>query len=91
MTTFIIGRDQNELRQRALGIQKVLPRLNTLDADGILVRMRESAFVGTPEEVAGQIREYARLGVELFMLQHFLIDDSDALELLAQEVMPAIA
>jgi alkanesulfonate monooxygenase SsuD/methylene tetrahydromethanopterin reductase-like flavin-dependent oxidoreductase (luciferase family) len=91
MTTFIIGRDLDDLRERALGMQKILPRLNGLDADGVLSRMRESAFVGTPEEVAGQVREYARLGVELFMLQHFLLDDSDALELLANEVMPAVA
>ena len=91
MTTFIVGRDRDELRERALGMQKILPRLNGLDADGVLDSMRGSAFVGTPEEVAEQVRGYARLGVELFMLQHFLLDDSDALELLAAEVMPAIA
>ena len=91
MTTFIIGRDQDELRERGLKLQLVLPRLAGLDADAILKKTRESAFVGTPEEIAGQVREYARLGVELFMLQHFLLDDSDALELLAKEVMPAIA
>jgi alkanesulfonate monooxygenase SsuD/methylene tetrahydromethanopterin reductase-like flavin-dependent oxidoreductase (luciferase family) len=91
MTTFIIGRDQDELRERALGMQKILPRLQGLDAGEVLDKVRESAFVGTPEEVAGQVREYARLGVELFMLQHFLLDDSDALELLAKEVMPAVA
>ena len=91
MTTYILGRDRDELRTRALKIQQVLPRLGGLDADGVLKKVRESAFVGTPDEVAGQIREYARLGVELFMLQHFLLDDSDALELLAREVMPAVA
>jgi alkanesulfonate monooxygenase SsuD/methylene tetrahydromethanopterin reductase-like flavin-dependent oxidoreductase (luciferase family) len=91
MTTFIIGRDHDELRERALGMQKILPRLNGLDADEVLKNVRESAFVGTPEELAGQIRDYARLGVDLFMLQHFLLDDSDALELLAEEVIPAIA
>jgi alkanesulfonate monooxygenase SsuD/methylene tetrahydromethanopterin reductase-like flavin-dependent oxidoreductase (luciferase family) len=48
-------------------------------------------FVGTPAEVVEQIKRYAKLGVELFMLQHFLLDDSDALKLLASDVMPAIA
>ena len=91
MTTYILGRDRDELRGRAMKMQQVLPRLGGLDADGVLKKVRESAFVGTPEEVAGQIREYARLGVELFMLQHFLLDDSDELELLASEVMPAVA
>jgi alkanesulfonate monooxygenase SsuD/methylene tetrahydromethanopterin reductase-like flavin-dependent oxidoreductase (luciferase family) len=91
MTTYIVGRDRDELRERALKMQQVLPRLKGLDADGVLKKVRESAFVGTPEEVTEQIREYARLGVELFMLQHFLLDDADELELLAREVMPAVA
>ena len=91
MTTYIVGRDRDELRERARKMQQVLPRLAGMDADEVLKKVRESAFVGTPEEVAGQIREYARLGVELFMLQHFLLDDSEELELLAREVMPAVA
>ena len=91
MTTYIVGRDRDELRERALKMQQVLPRLKGLGADEILKKVRESAFVGTPEEVAGQMRDYARLGVDLFMLQHFLLDDSDELELLAKEVMPAVA
>jgi alkanesulfonate monooxygenase SsuD/methylene tetrahydromethanopterin reductase-like flavin-dependent oxidoreductase (luciferase family) len=91
MTTYIVGRDRDDLRERALKLQQVIPRLKGLDADAVLAKVRESAFVGTPAEVAGQIREYAQLGVDLFMLQHFLLDDSDELELLAKEVMPAVA
>jgi alkanesulfonate monooxygenase SsuD/methylene tetrahydromethanopterin reductase-like flavin-dependent oxidoreductase (luciferase family) len=91
MTTYIVGSDQDDLRERAVNMQKVLPRLQGLDPDGVLRKVRESAFVGTPEEVAGQIREYAKLGVDLFMLQHFLLDDTDELELLAKEVIPAVA
>jgi hypothetical protein len=37
------------------------------------------------------MREHGRLGVDLFMLQHFLLDDSEALELLSKEVVPAVA
>jgi alkanesulfonate monooxygenase SsuD/methylene tetrahydromethanopterin reductase-like flavin-dependent oxidoreductase (luciferase family) len=47
--------------------------------------------VGKPAEIAARIRELSRLGIELFMLQHFLLDDSDALELLGKEVLPAVA
>jgi len=43
------------------------------------------------EEIAGQIRRIASLGIDLVMLQHFLLDDSDALKLLASEVIPAVA
>ena len=45
----------------------------------------------TPAEVVEQIRSFAALDVDLFMLQHFLLEDRDALELLASDVMPALA
>jgi len=37
------------------------------------------------------MRPNAEAGVDLFMLQHFLLDDAAALELLANEVIPALA
>jgi alkanesulfonate monooxygenase SsuD/methylene tetrahydromethanopterin reductase-like flavin-dependent oxidoreductase (luciferase family) len=91
MTTYVVGRNHDELRERAVRMQQILPRLHGLDADGALAKLRESAFVGTPDEIVHQVGEYARLGVDLFMLQHFLLDDTDELELLAREVMPAVA
>jgi alkanesulfonate monooxygenase SsuD/methylene tetrahydromethanopterin reductase-like flavin-dependent oxidoreductase (luciferase family) len=91
MTTYIIGRDQAELRERAVGLSKVFARLQGQDADQVLSTMRSRAFVGTPDEIAEQMRRHASAGVDLFMLQHFLLDDSDALRLLADEVMPAVA
>ena len=91
MTTYIIGRDRDELRERALKLQEVLPSLKGLEAEQVLEKMRQQAFAGSPEEIASQMREHARLGVDLFMLQHFVLDDADALELLAKEVIPAVA
>jgi hypothetical protein len=37
------------------------------------------------------MKHHAGLGVDLFMLQHFLLDDADALKLLAERVIPAVA
>jgi alkanesulfonate monooxygenase SsuD/methylene tetrahydromethanopterin reductase-like flavin-dependent oxidoreductase (luciferase family) len=91
MAPFIVGRDREELRERAVQLTEVLPGLKRDSADDVLSLARESMFVGTPEEIAGQMREHARLGVDLFMLQHFLLDDRDALQLLASEVIPALA
>lgn len=91
MTTYIIGRDRSDLRERASELSKVLVRLKGMDPDQVLDTMRSRAFVGTAVEIAEQMREFARLGVDLFMLQHFELDDSDGLELLATEVMPAVA
>ena len=91
MANYIVGRDRDDLRHRAVQVAEVLPRLRRDSPDEILDVARKSAFVGTPPELVEQIRSYAALGVDLFMLQHFLLDDRDALELLASDVMPALA
>ena len=91
MTSYIIGRNQNELRERAAQVREIVPRLKDLNPDEVLADARKTWFVGTPEEVAEQIRGAAALGIDLFMLQHFLLDDRDALKLLADEVIPAVA
>ena len=91
MTSYIIGRDASELRDRAARVSEIIPQLKSLTPDQVLENRRQAWFVGTPEEIAGQMREYAKLGVDLFMLQHFLLDDGHALRLLAEEVIPAIA
>ena len=91
MTTYIIGRDQEERRERALKLGEVMGSLKGQDADQVLETMRPRAFVGTPAEIANQMREHASLGVDLFMLQHFALDDRDALRLIAEEVLPAVA
>ena len=75
---------------RALQLAEVVPSFKRETADEILEAVRQRALVGTPEEIAEQIRKYAALGVDLFMLQHFLLDDREALKLLAEEVAPAI-
>lgn len=91
MTSYIVGRNESELRERAAQVAKVIPSLAEMTPDQVLENRRDPWFVGTPEQISEKMREHARLGVHLFMLQHFLLDDSDALELLASEVLPAVA
>ena len=91
MASYLIGRDRDDLRERAMKLAEVLPRLKRDSPDEIIDAARRGAFVGTPEEVVDQIRAYAALDVELFMLQHFLLDDTDHMELLASDVMPALS
>ncbi len=91
MTSFIVGRNSEELRDRAGRIGKVVRALSGLGPDEILENRRAAWFVGTPEQIAERMRELGRLGIDLFMLQHWLLDDSDALQLLAKEVIPAVA
>ena len=91
MSTYIIGRDRSDLRERAAKMRDFLPSLHALDIDEAMAAIRKRGLVGTPEEMVEQIRSYAALGADLFMLQHFLLDDQDALRLLASDVMPAVA
>ncbi len=91
MTSYIIGRNQQELRERAALVREIVPRLKEMNPDQVLEDARKTWFVGTPDEVAEQIRGVGALGVDLFMLQHFLLDDRDALRLLASDVIPAVA
>jgi alkanesulfonate monooxygenase SsuD/methylene tetrahydromethanopterin reductase-like flavin-dependent oxidoreductase (luciferase family) len=91
MVSFIIGRNLKELRERALRMREIVPRIQSMDADQILEEQRGRWFVGEPAEIVEQMQQHVALGVQLFMLQHFLLDDRDSLELLAREVAPAIA
>lgn len=91
MTSYIIGRDKSELRERAAQVSRVVSGLNGMTPDEVVEDRKAAWFVGTPEEIGAKMRGIAAMGVDLFMLQHFLLDDSDALKLLASEVIPAVA
>ena len=91
MTGYIIGRNQSELRDRARQVGATIPALGSLTPELVLENRRDAWLVGTPAEIAERVRELGRIGVDLFMLQHFLLDDGDALRLLSQEVIPAVA
>ena len=53
--------------------------------------LRGGWLSGTPEQFAARLREYEAAGVERVMLQHHLVDDHAALELIASAVVPALA
>lgn len=87
MGTICTGRTRAEARERAEALRPILPRLGEMTADQVLESV---TFGGTVEEVAGKMRPFVEAGAELFMLQHFLMDDRDHLRVLAEEVAPAI-
>ena len=79
MNGFAVGADQNELRER-------VDRLTEWGA-----APGEPWIVGTPDQIVARLREYEAAGVEAVMLQHHLVDDYEALELIGKEVIPALA
>lgn len=91
MTGVVVGRTRDEVRERASAMRRVLPDLADADVDTALDVLRQRWPVGTPDEVAERLRPLAGEGVELFMLQHFLLDDADHLEVLSTEVAPRLA
>jgi hypothetical protein len=48
-------------------------------------------IIGMPEEVISQIRTYAAVGVEEFIIQWFAVDDLEGLQMLAERVLPHVA
>src|SRR5690349_5960636 len=91
MTSFIVGRSRADVLERASQLRDVIPSMDKLSPEEVLENRQDAWFVGTPEEIAERMRELSKLGIDLFMLQHFLLDDGEALELLAREVIPAVA
>lgn len=90
MAGFVVGRNRDDLRWRAGGLRNLVGRFQAMTPDQVLEGVRGRWLTGTPDELVAQLRPYAELGVSRFMLQHFLLDDRDALELLATEVAPAL-
>ncbi|MBM7458721.1 LLM class F420-dependent oxidoreductase [Rhodococcus coprophilus] len=72
------GRDEAEIARRAERIGRDVAEL------------RENGLAGTPEEVVEKIRAYAAVGSQRIYLQMLDLADLEHLELVAQEVMPAV-
>ena len=81
MHGFVVGADDAEVRERAVRLEQ--QRGAPVDLDGWIA--------GTPDRVVARLREYEAAGVQRVMLQHLLFRDTEALELIAREVMPAMA
>ncbi|MCX2726405.1 LLM class F420-dependent oxidoreductase [Thermomicrobium sp. 4228-Ro] len=92
MVAHLIGRDASELRERAERLKHWFPLWQEMPADQVIVEARKRSWlVGTVDEIVEQLRARAAIGVQRVMLQTFDLDDSDALESIAREVVPAVA
>jgi alkanesulfonate monooxygenase SsuD/methylene tetrahydromethanopterin reductase-like flavin-dependent oxidoreductase (luciferase family) len=85
-----IGRDPATLRRTWFGGCACAP---TEEAAIALTRGRftkDTAFVGTPQQIVAQLRPFVELGVDYFMLGSAGFPELTTLELLVKEVLPAI-
>lgn len=88
MTWVIVGRTDDEWRERAERAWRLDPRAGTFDA--YLAELEEDCIVGTPERAALRLSDYAVAGVQRIFLNHALYDDIGMLEVLAEDVFPAV-
>ncbi|HEX6489675.1 MAG TPA: LLM class flavin-dependent oxidoreductase [Candidatus Dormibacteraeota bacterium] len=88
------GRDPKEIahsmmwayvvdRRHAERVQRAIPRLADMDAGSLVDALRGRWFTGGADEIAEQMRPFIDAGVSRFMLQHFAMDDDQALGVLA--------
>jgi len=88
---YLVGKDEKALLERAEAMREVIPRYRDLKAPEVVEAARQTWLVGTPEEIAEQLRPYLELGLNRWHAQHFLLDDDEGLELLMEGVAPRIA
>lgn len=92
MIGHIVGANAKEVRQRAAALQEVIPGTREVSVDDLVSRQRERGWlVGTPAEVVEQIQARGAQGVQRIMMQTFLMDDVEQLELIASEVIPNVS
>jgi F420-dependent oxidoreductase-like protein len=89
MTGWLVGADEDELRDRASRLAQWKGKGD--DGDALLASLRPSAIEGTTAEAIEQLRELEQAGLTRIMGQHLLHRDLDAIELMGKEIAPALA
>jgi alkanesulfonate monooxygenase SsuD/methylene tetrahydromethanopterin reductase-like flavin-dependent oxidoreductase (luciferase family) len=92
MLPVLCWRNEDELAQLAQGLRRAWSRLAPLTPAAIMSFLHEhfAGITGSPERVIEQILNYADVGVEEMMIQSIILDDPMGLEILREEVLPAI-
>ncbi|HET8527273.1 MAG TPA: TIGR03560 family F420-dependent LLM class oxidoreductase [Gaiellaceae bacterium] len=82
MTGLVVGRTRDEALERARRLYGRVRR--DVDFDTWLERYSTHSLVGSVDEVAARLREYADAGCERVMLQHLLHDDLEPVRLIGE-------
>jgi F420-dependent oxidoreductase-like protein len=89
MTGWLVGADEAELRDRASRLAQWKGEGD--DGEAFLARLRPSAITGTTPEALEQLHTLEQAGLTRIMGQHLLHRDLDAIQLMGEEVIPALA
>jgi len=88
----ICGRDPAEVEARLDWLRRTVPMFATMPLPELTGLFQQSvgAFIGTTEELTGQLRDYAAAGADEIILQWAGMDDIAGLTVLAEQVLPAL-
>lgn len=88
----LCGRDAAENERRAAGYRRFVTEFTTAPLEEIRQKLRTgwNALVGEPAEVIDQINALAAAGVDELMLHWVDTADMEALDLLAEQVLPYV-
>ncbi|QBI19705.1 LLM class flavin-dependent oxidoreductase [Egibacter rhizosphaerae] len=89
MLPVLVGAHREELHERARRFAELVG--SEREIDELLERMGRVGVVGTPEEAADRLGRAREAGLDRVMLQDFLPDDLEMLDLVADEVVPRVA
>ena len=91
MKGIFCGRDASEYAGRLRGVRSQVGNAETPQGELLArARTKAKAIVGTPQEVAAQMRAYGEAGIEEIMAQFVVVDDLDGLRVLARDVLPLL-
>jgi F420-dependent oxidoreductase-like protein len=89
MTGFLLGRDEEGLRERARRIMAFSKREG--DPAEVIERYRARGVAGSPADIAEGLRSLQDARVDRVMLQHLLHDDLETVAVIGEEVAPLLA
>ena len=81
----LIGRDGDDLATRRMRLERCVPPLAGAEASAL------GWLSGTVADVTGQLKSLAQAGVDLAIIGHYALEDMAALEIIAEDVLPAVA
>jgi F420-dependent oxidoreductase-like protein len=88
MTWCYVGATEDEALQRIHTARERAMRADRFEDE--LEELRATCVVGSAQQAAERISEYAASGVEKIVLNHELFDDLEMLEVLANQVFPIV-
>jgi len=89
MTWFFVAPSEEAYLEKLRRAHALDPSAGPFDA--YRADIEHDCIVGTPERAIERLRAYADAGVQRIFLNHELYDDLDMLDLMAADVLPAVA